>query len=75
MVAGLPNILGSGGNTDKNNFSGAIYGDSSKSNGFDGFLNSKGAHIYFDASKSNDLYGKSSTVTPLSRKCKYFIKY
>ena len=30
---------------------------------------------YFNASKGNTLYGKSSNITPLSRKCKYFIKY
>ena len=30
---------------------------------------------YFNASNGNGLYGKSSNITPLSRKCKYFIKY
>lgn len=30
---------------------------------------------YFRLSQSNAIYGKSSTVTPLSLKVRYFIKY
>ena len=31
--------------------------------------------IYFQASHSSSVYGDSSTVTPLSRKCLFYIKY
>ena len=31
--------------------------------------------IGFNASRSNSIYGKSNTVTPLSRKCKFLIKF
>ena len=31
--------------------------------------------IGFNAAKSNGIYGKSKTVTPLSKKCLFLIKY
>ena len=31
--------------------------------------------IGFNASRSNGIFGKSSTVTPLSRKCRFLICY
>jgi len=31
--------------------------------------------IYFKASRSSSVYGDSSTVTPLSRKCLFYIRY
>ena len=43
--------------------------------GAEGTVTSGYWYPYFNASKSNALYGKSSNITPLSRKCKYFIKY
>lgn len=32
-------------------------------------------HIGFDASRSSSTYGKSNTVTPLSRACIFYIKF
>lgn len=34
-----------------------------------------GSKVFINASLSNAIYGSSTTVTPLSRKCKYLIKY
>lgn len=31
--------------------------------------------MHFNASWSNSTYGNSTTVTPLSRKCRYLIRY
>ena len=31
--------------------------------------------VNFDASNSNSIYGASKTVTPLSRKCLFLIKF
>lgn len=31
--------------------------------------------LTFNASRSNSIYGKSNTVTPLSRKCLFLVKY
>lgn len=86
MVAGIPNILG---NYYKKGPAGGLYGgDETTADGAFSSVYYASGHIArssdnnygqyyvnFDASKSNALYGKSSTVTPLSRKCKYFIKY
>lgn len=43
--------------------------------GAEGSATSGYYYPYFNASNGNALYGKSSNITPLSRKCKYFIKY
>lgn len=43
-------------------------------NGASGGGNGAGG-IQLDASKSNSIYGKSNTVTPLSRKCLFLIKF
>lgn len=71
IEAGLPNITGNpllGGEN--------IYGNNSPSGAFykkgrDGvygypqdITNDTGSKLYFDASKSNDIYGKSKTVQP-----------
>lgn len=68
---GLPNITGNtlfGGRNvyDNNSPSGAFYKKSV--NGFTGYPggteNSNSPKLYFDASKSNDIYGNSETVQP-----------
>lgn len=79
MVAGLPNATGAcsrwlvlGGSS-----SGAL--PDTRTTGYDWGFGNQGNNTYMqlklDLSKSNGIYGKSSTVTPLSRKCRFFIKY
>ena len=34
-----------------------------------------GNNVSFNASRSNSIYGKSTTITPLSLSCSYYIKY
>lgn len=74
--AGLPNITGSFGRfyTDAGVFSGAFYSDGSTGTGHGG-ANQANSNVYMNASRCSGVYGASSTVTPKSRKCKYFIKY
>lgn len=55
-------------------FSGAFYSDGSTGTGHGG-ANQANSNVYMNASRCSGVYGASSTVTPLSRKCKYFIKY
>lgn len=57
-------------------FSGALY--STASSGLDygvGRPTYKWSNEVLDLSRSNSIYGKSNTVTPLSRKCLLLIKY
>lgn len=79
--AGLPNITGSIGVTigSDDMASGAFY-----NNGTAGISKTHGASIYdeyytstkvFNASRSSNIYGKSSTVQPASFKVNYIIKY
>ena len=35
----------------------------------------KNRYANFNASRSSSIYGKSKTVTPLSRKCLFLVKY
>ena len=46
-------------------------------NGYLGHASKSGSvdYINFSAKNSNSIYGASTTITPLSRKCKFFIKY
>lgn len=37
--------------------------------------NYRGLPLIFDASDSNPIYGKSLTVTPLSQKVNFFLKF
>ena len=81
VIAGCPNITGSvrGGDTTSSGGTGASgcfrgteanvehYATSSSG--------SKIITINFNASHSNSIYGSSTTVTPLSLKTKFFIKY
>lgn len=72
--AGLPNITGRIGNTDIEGSSstGAFYrsGRSGKLENQDG---NPDPNVYFDASRSNPIYGNSDTVQPQSIKVLYYI--
>lgn len=63
LEAGLPNITGQHGGADTNgrNSSGAFY---DKGNSASGSGSGSGWSVGFDASRSNAIYGKSSTVQP-----------
>lgn len=70
IEAGLPNIKGSfdhwKGFTfgDGADYTGALYREQGKHRGNSANEYGKGTNILFDASKSNDIYGKSTTVQP-----------
>lgn len=84
MVAGLPDIIGSGLNTEaayyKNmgNVGGAFYIRDMDTQP-DRSLPAGNLYVWvyynFSAKRSNLLYGSSATVTPLSRKACFIIKY
>ena len=72
VEAGLPNITG---RTDGD---GAISPTGCFQNGgAAGYAggDSRGIRVNFDASLSSPVYGKSNTVTPLSQKVIYLIRY
>lgn len=77
MAAGLPNITGSvsNGKSESNVVAGAFYSKTGAFNASAAQANNNGHIFYLDASRSSSIYGKSTTVSPLSRKCKYLIKY
>ncbi|MBR6663447.1 MAG: tail fiber protein [Alphaproteobacteria bacterium] len=75
-AAGLPNIEGhiysfltGGANTNEGALSQVSGGESGGANG----SKYTWRHIYFDASKSNSIYGNSTTVTPQNYKANVFI--
>lgn len=84
MTAGLPNITGdTGGVYNLGNYkdtyvtTGAITTEKlpkSNSGVYDG-RQYYGNVLGIDASKSSDIYGNSTTVTPLSRACKFLIRW
>ena len=83
-MAGLPNITGDistahgvchydGFNTGTNS---ALVASNATGVLPDGIQNAKGLKtLSFNASRSNPIYGKSSTVTPLSLSAKIVLKY
>lgn len=83
LGAGLPNITGVGMRVSSEIFnnrgcSGAIYASSSNTggggeNGDRGFSHSGGFN--FDASRSSNIYGKSSTVQPNAIKVRVYTRY
>lgn len=80
VAAGLPDILsticGIGQIGETPTWSGALYqynGSKAKVASISG--GSYPSKTGFQASRSNVLYGKSNTITPLSRKVRYFMKY
>ena len=69
IEAGLPNIDGkvgfNSGVSLSNAVSGAIYSDNTSAYGYDALNDATGNYnLYFDASKSNPIYGNSTTVQP-----------
>ena len=79
--AGAPNISGTwktnGLDNAMQSVSGAFLKATWGGNGYIGHNTKSGSvdYINFSAKSSNPIYGASTTITPLSRKCKYFIKY
>lgn len=71
--AGLPNITGDFAKTMDPSGHGAFY-SSTMSGGWNGGPWALGI-IYFDASRSSDIYGKSNTVQPPAVCVNYIIKY
>lgn len=67
----------SGFATRKDSHSGAFYAGTAKSmkvlKETDG--NWTGAPLSFQASRSNSIYGKGSTIRPINRSCRFVIKY
>lgn len=73
ITAGLPNITGTFTNTDDKYATGAFYA-TNETFGQDDGRNSQ--YIYaFDASRSNPIYGSSSTVQPPAIKCRVKTRY
>lgn len=72
--AGLPNITGSTGAQTEASPSGAFYGSGSYTRR-EPWEGSGIAIANFDASRSNGIYGNSSTVQPASVTMRYYIKY
>ena len=80
-MLGEPNISGTIANQDVMGavrrsavYSGAFYISGTYSN-YPANQGVAGAAIAFQASRSNGLYGGSSSVTPASYSCQYLIKY
>ena len=81
IEAGLPNITGSvvGNNwgafsSDTCTVKGALYTSKRKSGAYYNAGNCMN-DLYFDASKSNSIYGSSDTVQPNAITARYYIKY
>ena len=76
LEAGLPNITGRIGNVDTTGSSstGAFYrsGSSGKLENTNGQAD---PNVYMDASRSNSIYGKSSTVQPNAIKVRVYTRY
>lgn len=77
LSAGLPNITGSYCNASRwnRNFTGALYSGGTGIEGFgqNGYGNN--SIVAFDASKSNSIYGNSTTVQPPALVTNFIIKY
>ena len=80
--AGLPNITGSGIMGESSNawssmppVSGAIYRASNGANRYSGSKDADNDYLAFDASRSNAIYGASSTVQPPALTMRFYIKY
>lgn len=76
-AAGLPNITGTFGGLKNWGYAGAFYeagGNGSSDPGDEGTCYNA-RNIGFNASKSNSIYGKSTTVQPPSVTMRFYIKY
>ena len=80
IQAGVPNITGNSGTLrgadDSGNadWSGAMWRYAYHQGAQSGYT-ANCSNIFFDASRCSSVYGSSSTVTPKSYACKYFIKF
>ena len=77
-AAGLPNIKGQGWNImgkSTSDWSGAFYSANGSKLATTSGNDAGGAMLYFDASRSNSIYGNSSTVQPPALTMRYIIKY
>lgn len=79
-MAGLPNITGYMGDhwrTDRAWYGGALYMEVKSATYVDSDVLNGGESAQFriNASRSSSIYGKSSTVTPLSLSCVFLISY
>ena len=76
-MAGCPNITGQlNMNVQYSDSSGVLYSVGGLSGIAEAYRDYTGNYaIGFSASRSSTVYGKSSTVTPLSLSTKFFIKY
>jgi hypothetical protein len=81
QTAGAPNISGTwktcGLDNAMGSTSGAFIAATWGGNGYNAHGAKGGSvdYINFSATSSNSIYGASTTITPLSRECKFFIKY
>lgn len=73
--AGLPNIKGTAGWKSGSSVSGAFYHGTSTSGVFNNNNNTSSTIMSFDASKSNSIYGASTTVQPPAVTARIYIKY
>lgn len=76
MEAGIVNITGGwNGNGDGIATLGAFYtSERLNSRGYNGGINA-GYGIRFSASRVSSIYGNSNTVTPLSRRTQFLLRY
>ena len=76
IAAGLPNITGRMGNTDSHSSAadGCFY-RSGKSGKLENDSGEADPNIYFAASRSNSIYGNSTTVQPPSIKVRVYARY
>ena len=72
VEAGLPNITGTMTNAYRGSVTGAFVYDGQTSDGGDDKITN---HVKFDASKSNEIYGKSDTVQPPAVKVRVVTRY
>lgn len=79
LEAGLPNVKGYFSTVSNNRTGGAGYQEKNYSGDYFDYHDGGGwgyeRDMGIDASKSNSIYGASTTVTPLSLSCIQIIKY
>lgn len=75
LEAGLPNITGGFNKTKWDGANGAFYFVGSGGTNSNAASGGSGSYVGFDASRSNSIYGKSSTVQPPAVVTNFIIKY
>ena len=74
-MAGLPNITAQAFTNFWSGASGALYLNKEIDHWGGGADGGVRYEFYFNASRCSSIYGSSSTVTPLSESCKFYIRY